>query len=58
MTDQEKAKAREREAKVALLAKELYLFSFASPAPMTQLAAFQYAEDYWDLDQERWEALK
>ena len=55
MTNEEKAKAREREARVAELAKLVWVH-------MDDLynirGAFSYAELFDDFRQARWEALK
>ncbi len=55
MTNEEKVKARERECRVAELAKSLMIHKFDAWDPLT---AFAMAEHFDDLRQARWEALK
>ncbi len=55
MTSEEKVKAREKEARVAELAKKLYVHS---PHINNPHSAFANAEFFDEIRQARWEALK
>lgn len=55
MTNEEKVAAREKEARVAELAKSLLIHKYDAWDP---LSAFALAEHFDDVRQARWEAIK
>lgn len=55
MTEEEKVKSRETEAQVASLAKLLWAHN---PRIASAREAFAFAVEFYELRQERWEALK